>query len=157
MCSPPPHKYLGFALWIILQVHCPKSRRESAHAQNFNSKSPPKVRMCANSSHNFRTMDLKFPVAAKAYAPRFCPPPPPPTPTSPSTQTSPVPCVFPCSGVWSSSLGCSCVCTQLDSPPDLLFLLGEWPLVISMINNSCTCSLLAQHYFGVGCTSVLCT
>ena len=34
--------------------------------------------------------------------------------------------------MWSRSLVCSCVFTQLDSPPDLLFLLGEWPFVTSM-------------------------
>ena len=118
------------------------------------------------------------------YTPRLCHPPhPPPRPPVPPPKQALCPVFFHSSGaMWSRSLGCSCVCTQLDSPPDLLFLLGEWlgtrlritvgnfhetaistllgfnvPRLGSISLKSCKgYSLLAQHYFGVECTCVVC-
>ena len=44
------------------QVHCPKARRESAHARTFDGDFELKILRMRGFSSRFWTMDLKFPV-----------------------------------------------------------------------------------------------
>ena len=58
-CDNGPEKPCTAVFRLVVQ----KSRRESAHAQNFQFKSPPKGRACVDSRRDFWTTNLKTAVA----------------------------------------------------------------------------------------------